>query len=73
MKFRVRMEASMCAASRRPSLSDFLTLRMGSVCELTTAVYVSAATVSRVFCFEAMSMKSLSVNGFTDMDRMETA
>jgi hypothetical protein len=52
---------------------DFLTQRMDFVCKLTTAVYVSAATVSRVFCFEAMSMKPLPVNGFTDMDRMETA
>ena len=43
---------------------DFLTQRLSSVCELTTAVYVPAARVSRVFCFEDIGPKYPSVMDF---------
>jgi hypothetical protein len=72
MRFRAGWKPAFALPLVASSL-EILTLRMVSVCKLTTVVYVSAATLSIVFCFEAMSMKPLSVNGFADMDRMETA
>ena len=59
-----------------PPLADalcFLTQRMDSVCELTTPVYGSAATVSRVFCFGGIATKSNPVSDFTGMTRVESA
>jgi hypothetical protein len=50
-----------------------LTQRLGFVCELTTAVYVPAARVSRVFCFEGIVPKPLSVMIFRDITGVKSA
>ena len=50
-----------------------LTRRIVFVCELTTAVYGPAATVSRVFCRYYIRTKPLQVNDFGVIPWMEYA
>jgi len=52
---------------------NVLTRRNVFVCELTTAVYGPAATVSRVFCCYYIQTKPLLVNDFGVIPRMEYA
>jgi len=54
-------------------LINILTRRIGFVCELTTAVYGPAATVSRVFCRYSMRAKTFHVKAFGVIPRMEYA
>ena len=48
-----------------------LTRRMDFVCELTTAVYVSVASVSRVFCCPAIAPKTFTLKSFGVINRLE--
>ena len=43
---------------------NILTRRIGFVCELTTAVYGPAATVSRVFCYYYMRANTFGLKAF---------
>jgi hypothetical protein len=52
---------------------NLLTRRMVFVCELTTAVYGPAATVSRVFCYGHIRRKLFAVNAFGVIPWMEYA
>jgi len=52
---------------------NVLTRRNVFVCELTTAVYGPAATVSRVFCYYYIRTKPLLVNDFGVIPWMEYA
>ena len=52
---------------------NVLTRRIVFVCELTTAVYGPAATVSRVFCCYYIRTKPLLVNDFGVIPWMEYA
>jgi hypothetical protein len=51
----------------------FLTQRLVSLCELSTPVYVPVARVSRVFCFEGISVKPLSIMTFWDITVVKPA
>jgi hypothetical protein len=48
-----------------------LTQRMDFVCELTTAVYVSVATVSRVFCCPPIAPKTFNCKSFGVINGLE--
>lgn len=52
---------------------NILTRRMGFVCELTTAVYGPAATVSRVFCRYYIRAKLFDIKTFGVIPRTEYA
>jgi hypothetical protein len=52
---------------------NVLTRRMGFVCELTTAVYGPAATVSRVFCRYYILTKLFDIKTFGVIPRTEYA
>ena len=52
---------------------NVLTRRIGFVCELTTAVYGPAATVSRVFCCYYMWTNAFGIKTFGVIPRMEYA
>jgi len=52
---------------------NILTRRMILVCELTTAVYGPAATVSRVFCCGHIRSKPFGFNDFGVIPWMEYA
>ena len=53
-------------------LISCLTQRSGSVCELSTSVYVSAAMVSRNFCFGGIALKSFTDANFASMNGIYT-
>jgi hypothetical protein len=48
-----------------------LTRRMDFVCELTTPVYVSAASVSRVFCCAHIAPKTFCCKSFEVINSLE--
>jgi hypothetical protein len=48
-----------------------LTRRMDFVCELTTSVYVSVASVSRVFCCPAIAPKTFTFKSFGVINGLE--
>jgi hypothetical protein len=50
-----------------------LTQRLSFMCELTTAVYVPAAKVSSVFCFEGIGPNLLSVMNFENINAVKPA
>jgi hypothetical protein len=50
---------------------DSLTRRMDFVCELTTAVYVSVASVSRVFCCPPIAPKTFPFKSFGVINGLE--
>ena len=52
---------------------NILTRRIGFVCELTTAVYGPAATVSRVFCRYYIRPNTFDIKAFGVIARMEYA
>ena len=52
---------------------NVLTRRIGFVCELTTAVYGPAATVSRVFCRYYIRTKLFDIKTFGVIPRTEYA
>jgi len=50
-----------------------LTQRLGFVCELTSSVYVPAASVSRFFCSEGIDPKLLPVMSFEHITGVKPA
>lgn len=50
-----------------------LTQRLGFVCELTSAVYVPSAWVSRVFCSEGIGTKPFTVMTFESITGVKPA
>jgi len=48
-----------------------LTRRMDFVCELTTSVYVSVASVSRVFCCRDIAPKTFTCKSFGVINGLE--
>ena len=52
-------------------LINSLTRRMDFVCELTTSVYVSVASVSRVFCCPPIATKTFTFKSFGVINGLE--